>query len=293
MDQQIVQLVLSGLVIGAIYALIALGMMVIHNVTGILNFAQGDFAMLGGMIAIWLVNLQLPLLASGAIAVLMVGSLGGLLHAAIIRPAHRASVLTKIILTLGASILIEGMALLLWGSNAIPLPSFSGDRPVRLADVTLPTQGLWVFGLTALTLLGLFLFFEGTMTGKALRACAINPFAAALVGVRTERMGTIAFVLSASTTALAGVVMAPMTMAAFNMGLMLALKGFVGLIVGGMDKPAGVVLGGLSLGVAESLMAGLVSSGYKDGIAFAILVAALLIRTSGLFRRAEYAQGSL
>lgn len=285
---QVTQFVISGLATGAIYALIGLSFAIIFNSTGIINFAQGEFVMLGGVLTIFCINaLQLPLLAAICAAVAGTTVVGLLFERLAIRPLKNATPLALIIITIGASILIRGVVMLLWGKDTQALPAFSGNDPISIAGATLLPQHLWIFGVTILVIVGCRLFFHHTISGKAMRACSFNPRAANLVGVSVGRMVLFSFVISAAVGSLAGVIIAPLTMTAYDVGVMLGLKGFCAAIMGGMGSGLGTVLGGLILGTLESLGAGLISSGYKDAIAFFILLLILFIRPQGLFKKGE------
>ena len=285
---QVTQFVISGLATGAIYALIGLSFAIIFNSTGILNFAQGEFVMLGGVLTIFCLNvLQLPLLAAIAAAVAGTTVIGLVFERLAIRPLKNATPLALIIITIGASILIRGLVMLLWGKDTQALPAFSGNDPISVAGATLLPQHLWIFGVTILVIVGCRLFFHHTISGKAMRACSFNRRAANLVGIIVGRMILLSFVLSAAVGSLAGVIIAPLTMTAYDVGVMLGLKGFCAAIMGGMGSGLGTVLGGLILGTLESLGAGLISSGYKDAIAFFILLLILFLRPQGLFKKGE------
>lgn len=281
---QLGQLLVTGLTLGSIYALVALGFVAIYTVTGIINFAQGEFVMLGALSAVTLTRAGLPLAVAAVAAVALTALVGGALHALAIRPARHASIIALIIITIGASIAIRGGALLRWGTDPYPLPAFTPGPPVPLGNVLVTRQSLWVMGIGLLVLGLLFLFFNRTMLGRALRASAINPLAARLMGISPARMGLLAFTLSAALGAIGGVAVAPITYATYDMGLMLGLKGFVAAILGGFTSFPGAVIGALLLGILESLGAG-VSSAYKDAVAFVILLAVLLLRPSGLLGR--------
>ncbi|MBU5637092.1 branched-chain amino acid ABC transporter permease [Geomonas sp. Red69] len=285
---QVTQFVISGLATGAIYALIGLSFAIIFNSTGIINFAQGEFVMLGGVLTIFSLNvLHLPLVAAIVVAVAVTTIIGLVFERLAIRPLKNATPLALIIITIGASILIRGLVMLLWGKDTQALPAFSGTDPISIAGATLLPQHLWIFGVTILVIVGCRLFFNHTISGKAMRACSFNRRAANLVGISVGRMVLFSFVISAAVGSLAGVIIAPLTMTAYDVGVMLGLKGFCAAIMGGMGSGLGTVLGGLILGTLESLGAGLISSGYKDAIAFFILLLILFIRPQGLFKKGE------
>jgi branched-chain amino acid transport system permease protein len=283
LQQQLLQYLVTGLTTGSIYALLALGFVAIYNVTGIINFAQGESAMLGAMLIVTFHGqVGLPLLPSFLLAVLLTAGSGVLLHRLAIVPARGASTVTLIIITIGASIAIRGVALLVWGTDSYTLPPFGSSEPIRMWNTVIRPQSLWVFAVTFICVGLLYLFFKHTLLGKAIRACAVNRLAAQLMGIRPERMSSFAFALGAALGAIAGAVIAPITYATYDMGTMLALKGFVAAIMGGLSSSPGAVLGGLLLGILEVAGVGVFSSGAKDAIAFAVLLLILFINPKGL-----------
>jgi len=278
----VLQYLISGLTNGAIYALIALGFGIIFNATHIINFAQGEFVMLGALCAISLYQVFPSLPAAFLGATLLVTLLGLLFERLALRPVQDRSPLTLIIITVGGAVLLKGLAMLWWGKEAYNLPPFTGATPLHLGPATILPQNLWVLGVAALLVAGLEAFFRLTLTGKAMRACAYNPVAARLAGIPAMRMVQLSFGLSAALGAAGGILIAPLTLGVYDMGTMLGLKGFSAAILGGLGSSLGGVLGGLVLGVAESLASGLISSGYRDAVAFFILLLALFLRPQGL-----------
>ncbi|WP_243373973.1 branched-chain amino acid ABC transporter permease [Geotalea sp. SG265] len=286
--EQILQYSLSGIATGAIYALIGIGFSIIYNATGIINFAQGEFVMLGGILTFFFLDiLQFPLWGAIILAVTGATLCGLLFERLAIRPLAKATPINLVIVTIGGSILIRGLAMLIWGKDTHSVPSFSGDNPIAIGSATLLPQHLWIMGITLAVICLNKYFFYHTINGKAMRACAYNPRAAGLVGIDVKRMVLLSFVISSAMGSLAGIIIAPLTMTAYDVGVMLGLKGFCAAIIGGMSTGMSVVVGGLLLGVLESLGAGLISSGYKDAIAFIILLLILFIRPQGLFGKAE------
>jgi branched-chain amino acid transport system permease protein len=278
---EFLQYVASGLVVGAIYGLIGIGFTAVYNVTGIVNFSQGDFASLGALAAIGLVAWGMPLVAALATAVLLIGLLGVLIERVAVRPVGN-DVLRGIIITIGVGVALQGIAVLVWGTDAQPLRAFSGEKPIELGGVTVPPQALWILG-TSLALMGtLYLFFTRTFIGKAFRACAMNAFAASLMGIPTQAMRSISFFVSAFTGAIAGVIVAPIAFMQYDSGIFLGIKGFVACIIGGFGNPIGAALGGIVLGLLEALATGYLSSGYKNAIAFVVLLAFLFVRPNGI-----------
>jgi len=282
LSSQLLQLLFSGLTLGSIYSLIALALVTTFNITGVLNLAQGEFLALGALLAASLSAAGLPLAAAFVIAVALVTLLSGLVERVAIYPARGASGLTLIIITIGLSISLRGLALLIWGTNPVALPAFSKGAPLAIGGATIGLQSLWIFGLVAVTLAGLFAFFELTYQGKAVRACVINRTAARLVGINPATMSLLAFAGSGAIGAAAGIFIAPITLATYDMGFMLGVKGFVAAAIGGMSSISGAVLGGIILGILEVYFAGLVSSGLKDALALVVLLAVLMLRPEGL-----------
>ncbi len=287
MFDQILQFLLTGITVGATYALVALGFAIIYNASDVVNFAQGEFVMMGAMSAIAMsAGDGLPIFLSLPLAVLVTIGVGILLQRFAIAPARGASVVTTIIITIGASIFLRGVALLLWGKSIFALPHFSGEQPIHIGKATLLPQNLWVMGGAALLVLGVHWFFNHTTHGKAILACSCNRTAAQLVGINVGMMMLIAYGLSAFLGAMAGILVTPITFTSYDAGVMLGLKGFSAAILGGFGNPMGAVAGGILLGLIESLAAGLISSGYKDAIGFIILLLVLFFRPSGLFGKA-------
>lgn len=280
---QIVQFLVSGVTVGSIYGLVALGFTLVFNATGIINFAQGQFVMLGGLLATTFANtLGWPLPAAVVAAVAVTAAIGAGIEMLAIHPMRHRPVFTLIMITLGVSIVLETAALLLWGHDPIFLPSFSGDRPLAFLGATLQPQMLWVLGVGLLAMAALQAFYRHTMLGQAMLACSINADAAAAMGIDPRRIVLLAFVLASALGALGGVLVAPITATSYHVGLLMALKGFAAAIIGGMGSSLGAVVGGLALGLVESLGTGMVSSGYKDGIALGVLVVFLILRPQGL-----------
>jgi branched-chain amino acid transport system permease protein len=283
---ELAQYLASGLVVGAIYGLIGIGFTAVYNVTGIVNFSQGDFASLGALSAIGFLAFGMPLAAAIAAAVLLIGLLGVLIERAAIRPVGN-DVLRGIVITIGVGVALQGIAVLIWGTDAYALRAFSGERPIDLGGVTIPPQALWIVGSAAALMALLYLFFMRTYLGKAFRACALNAYAASLVGIPTRTMRAIGFFISALTGAIAGVIVAPIAFMQYDSGIFLGIKGFVACIIGGFGNPIGAALGGLLLGLLEALATGYLSSGYKNAIAFVVLLAFLFVRPGGILGELE------
>lgn len=286
-----IQLFFSGITIGSIYAMVALGFLIIYNSTGIINLAQGEFVMLGGMIAVTCHHtLHLPLFLTFIIAVLAVTAIGAIFELTCISPLKNPSVLGLIMITIAGSILFRGISMFVWGKEEHSIPTFSGDNPVSIFGASVPPQVFWIVGLIFASLVVLFLILKFTLIGKAMRATAANRTAAHLMGISVRKIVLLSFAISAGLGGIAGVVLTPMTYMSFDRGTPLALKGFCATVVGGLGNPAGTVFAGLMLGLIESFVTGLISSHYKDVIALLILLLVLFIKPSGLFTKAEEAK---
>jgi branched-chain amino acid transport system permease protein len=282
------QYLVAGLTYGTIYAIVGIGFNIIYNTTGIINFAQGEFVMLGGMTAVSLhAVLPLPLAVVAAVLIAMV--VGGLIEMAFIRWLVKPSVLRMIIITIGISILVREGALAVWGEGVRSLPYFTGNEisAISLGGVRVSPQVLWSIGVCAIIVLLLNLFFKYTMLGREMRACAANRDAAALCGIPTRNMITFSFVLSAGIGALAGCVVSPITYTQYNIGTGLAIKGFTVAILGGLGNSMAAVAAGFILGILESFSIWVLPTAYKDAISISILLAMLFLRPSGLFGNRE------
>ena len=252
MSHQILQYILSGLSTGAIYSLIGIGFAIIYNSTGIINFAQGEFVMLGGIMTWFFLSVfQLPLIAAMVLAIALSTAVGVLFERLTIRPLRNASPLILVIITIGASILIRGMAMLIWGKDTHSLPMFTGSEPLTVAGATLLPQHLWIFGITLFIIAVNRFYFHHSISGKAMRACSHNRRAAGLVGIDVKRMVLFSFAISSALGSVAGIITAPLTMTSYDVGIMLGLKGFCAAIIGGMSSGIATVVGGLLLGVLE------------------------------------------
>ena len=283
-----VQYVLSGVTTGSIYAVVAIGFNIIYNTTGIINFAQGEFLMLGGMIAISLMPvLPLPLAIAAAVAI--TAAVGGLVQIVFIRWLKRTDVLQLVIITIGLSILLREAALEIWDEKVRSLPYFTGSAisSVRILGAYVSPQVLWVLGTCAAAVFALHVFFGHTLTGRAMRACSANPLAAMLCGINQKNMVTLSFVISAALGALAGCVVSPIAQTHYGCGTPLAIKGFTVAILGGLGNSTGAVAAGLLLGVIEAFSISVLPMAYKDIIAISILLAVLTFRPTGLFVRRE------
>jgi branched-chain amino acid transport system permease protein len=282
---EFLQFLISGLTVGAVYALVALGFTLIYNASGVVNFAQGEFVMLGGMVTVFASAAGAPLPLAAVIAVVVAVVVGLLLHRFAIEPARGASAVTLIIITIGASILLRGIAAIVFDKQFHKLPGFTGEAPIDILGAAVQPQSFWVLGGTAVVVVALYVFLEHTLLGKAVLATAANRLAARLVGINTTTIMALAFGGSAAIGAIAGILVTPITLTNYDVGTLLALKGFAAAMLGGMGNPLGAVVGGLLLGLLEAFGAGYLSSTYKDAFAFLVILIVLFAAPQGLFGR--------
>ena len=282
---QLLQSLVNGVGVGLIYGLVGIGFCVIYNASGIVNFAQGAFVMLGGMITqVALTRLGLPLPIAAIIAILLVAISGTVLERVVVRPLwdRNATMFVMILATLAAQIVVERATLLAVGDQPRTLPVFTDLPPLKFGGVAVSLQLIWILVTSCLIVAGLAVFFQKTKTGKAMRACAIDREAAALQGIPVKRMLALSFALSAGLGALAGVLITPTQYTAFNVGVPFAISGFIAAIVGGFGKPSGAFLGGLLLGVVQAAAIAGFGSGLKNVAALSMLLIFLFLRPGGI-----------
>ena len=281
--QELLQYLFSGVTNGAVYAVIALGFSMLFNTTGLINFAHGEFVMLGamGLTTLWK-GFHLPLPVAFVLSVTGVALVGALLDRLALRNVRKPHPIVLVIITIGASILIRGIAMPVWGKDARSVPPFTPHAPFELAGATLLPQSLWILGLVVVTVAALQYFYRRTLTGKAMEACAVSRKAASILGIPEDRMVLLAFAMSAAMGGIGGVLLAPLTMSSYDMGMGLGLKGFCAAMLGGLGSSWGALLGGLLLGILEALGVGFFSSGLKDAVAFILLLVILYVRPGGI-----------
>ena len=284
---QFLQFAFSGITVGAIYGLVALGFTLIYNASEVVNFAQGEFVMLGGMTTVFLTLLGVPLPFAAAAAVVIAVVVGLALHRFAIETARGASPVTLIIITIGASIFLRGLAQVVFDKRFHSLPPWIGGDAIRVGGATILPQSLVVLGGAVVIVVLLWAFIERTLIGKAMVATAANELAARLVGIDTRRIVGLSFAISAAIGAVAGILISPITLTSYDVGTLLALKGFAAAMLGGIGSAVGAVVGGLLLGLLEAFAAGYVSSQYKDAVAFLVILIVLLAIPRGLFGRAS------
>jgi branched-chain amino acid transport system permease protein len=283
---EFLQFLFSGLTVGAIYALVALGFTLIYNASDVINFAQGEFVMLGGMVTFFSHAAGVPLPLAALLAIIVATAVGLALHQFAIEPARGASAVTLIIITIGASILLRGVAAVMFDKNFHSLPPLAGGEPWVIGGAALLPQSLIVLIGAGAIVAALWAFMTMTLTGKALVATAANRLAARLVGINTSALVGLAFAVSAAIGAIGGILMTPITLTSYDVGTLLALKGFAAAMLGGMGNPLGAVIGGLIVGLLEAFSAGYLSSSYKDAVAFLVILGVLFVMPHGLLGRA-------
>jgi branched-chain amino acid transport system permease protein len=284
---ELLQFVFSGLTVGAVYALVALGFTLIYNASDVINFAQGEFVMLGGMTTVFLALGGVPVPVAACLTVVFTVLVGLALYRFAIAPAQGAGAVALIIITIGASIFLRGAAQVVFDKRFHTLPPWFGSDPIRVGGAAVLPQSLVVLAGAVVIVVLLWAFIERTLIGKSIVATAANELAARLVGIDTRRVVGLSFAISAAIGALAGILITPITLTSYDVGTLLALKGFAAAMLGGIGSAVGAVAGGLLLGLLEAFAAGYVSSQYKDAVAFLVILLVLFAMPRGLFGRAS------
>jgi branched-chain amino acid transport system permease protein len=283
----ILQLLVSGIGTGSIYALIALGFNVVFKSTGAMNFAQGEWVVMGGMISALLANSFSSIAMACLVAILLVTIFGMLSERLVIFPLRRPNALLITLVSIGLAICTRSLVMLFLGKKPVGYSGFSKATTIWINGVSIQVQTLWIVGLTLVFLAVMHIFFERTILGKALRAAAADREAAAIVGIKVETTVLLSFGIAAFAGALAGAVITPLTLASYDQGAMFSFKGFSAAMLGGVGSLPGAVVGGLALGLLEAFGSFYISSDFKDAIAFAVLLAILFARPAGFLGRAE------
>jgi branched-chain amino acid transport system permease protein len=280
---QWLQLAISGIVTGAIYALVGLGYVTIYRTSRVVNFAQGSFVMLGALITYsLLMERGLPFWLAGIISVAAVVGIAVAMYFLVVAPIIKVSLVSMILVTIGVSLLLENLALVKWGGYGLGIPAFPGDRTLHVWKLTFEVQNIWVIGVAALIFVGLWLLSSHTRVGKRMTATASDPLSASLSGVSTTRMVVLAFVISAAIGAIGGICVGSISPMSYASGGVLGLAGFIAAIVGGWGSSSGAIVGGLTVGLAESLAMGFLPGGYRSAVAYVLLIVILYFRPSGI-----------
>ncbi len=282
----LLQFLFSGITLGSVYALIAISLVIVYNVSRVLCFAQGEFFVFGALTMIALTGLGLPMPIGFILTIVLVSGFGMVIERLLIRPVQNASVGTVITMTVAISLCLRGLGLLIWGREAHTLPAFTKSKALSLFGAYLSIQVLWIIAAAAVVLLLIWLFFEKTLLGLSMRACAENRLGASLVGISVWKTTLFAWAWGAALGALAGVVIAPLIFVRYISGTMPMLKGFTAIAIGGLTT-VGSVMAGLLLGILEAYTIGLISSEFADAIVFAVLILVLLGRSYGMLGKAE------
>jgi branched-chain amino acid transport system permease protein len=278
----LLQFLVSGATSGAVYTLVAVGIVLCASATNVINFAQGEFVMLGGIVAASCVLAGVPLPFAILAAIAVGGVIAGIQERLTVAPIRGAAAFMQITVTLGVAACIRGAALLIWGKDPYGMSGFSGDGVIEFAGAFIPTQAIWVWAVTAVTLAATFWFLAGTRNGRAIRAVSINPIAARLMGINTGRVSLLVFIVGGAMGGLAGAVIAPITTISWDTGLEYSVKGFTAAIIGGTKSPGRAAAVAMGIGIIEQLSAAYISSGSKDIITYAALLIYLMVR-GGVF----------
>ncbi len=283
MVTDVIQAIFAALPVGCIYALVALGVALIYNATNIINFAQGEFVMLGGMTMVTLYGeMHLPIYLAIPASVAISTIIGMALMKVAYRPGQNTSLIIVLIITIGASLFISGSAMHIWDADIHRFPSFSGDTPILFLGAAIVPQSLWVIGLTFILVISLVYYFQFTIHGKAMKACAIDRTAAGLLGIKVKQMVLISFAMSSALGAMAGIIMTPLTMIDYSGGMLLAIKGFSAAMLGGMGSFIGAVIGAFIFSFLESFTATFISGSFKELVTFIVIINVLLFMPNGI-----------
>jgi branched-chain amino acid transport system permease protein len=281
----LVQFFFSGLTTGSIYALIAVSLVIVYKVSQLICFSQGEFFIFGALIMVTLTSKGIPMPIAFVLSILIAMAIGALIQQALIRPIQGSSIGALIVMTIAISLALRGLAMLIWGRESHILRSFTEGTPLQIFGATLQLQVFWIVGITAVVLLLIWLFFEKTSLGIAMRACAENPLGASLMGISVQKTALFAWAWGAGIGALAGIAVAPLMFMQYTSGVMPMVKGFIAMSIGGLSSIIGSVIAGLLLGVIESYTIGVISSKFSDTIVFALLMVVLIARPNGLFSK--------
>lgn len=285
MGQYLAVFIAKGIVIGSIYALIALGFNVIYSTTGVINFAQGEFVMIGGMTAAWAyLVLHLPLPLAILLGIVVAAIVGLLSYFIGLRPARGASPVTYIIITIALSIVLKSAASFIWGTDPLTLPKIVDGNLSLIGKGSVEKHELLIIPLAAVCMLLLVIFFKKTRAGLNMRACSESKEGARLCGISVSKASAGSFALGAALAGVGGVMITPLFSMSFEGGTLIGLKGFSAAILGGLGNPVACVIGGLLIGVIEQFIC-YFSSEFKDILALVIVVGLLLVKPRGILSR--------
>jgi branched-chain amino acid transport system permease protein len=279
------QLTFAGIGNGSIYALVAVGFNVVFKSTGALNFAQGEWVMLGGMVAAAAIAAHTAIWAGCLLAIVIVAAIGLISERLVVAPLRRPTPMLITLLSIGLAIFTKSAVMLTLGKNPAGYPGFSGDAVLDVLGARLPAQTLWIIGITIVFMIAAHAFFEWTILGKSLRAVAADREAASLVGINVRHSVMWSFVIGALAGAIAGTIITPLTFTSYDQGALIGFKGFSAALLGGIGNLYGAMLGGIVLGLLEAFAAGYLSSQFKDAVAFVVLLLILFALPSGILGR--------
>jgi len=281
-----IQLIISGLALGSIYALLALALVIINKATDVVNFAQGEMAMIGTFACLAVLSVvKLPLAVLMLLAFPLGVAFGAVVERLAIRPLVNAPPINALIATIGLFLIFHHLAGWIWGYDPYRFPSLFSPEPVSLLGARVSQNSLGILGVSVGIMAILYLFFERTRLGTAMRAASMNRRAAQLMGVNVGHIAMAAWGLAGGISLIAGILTAPVTFLDFEMMVIVLLKAFAGAILGGFNSLPGAVVGCLVIGVLENLFSAYVSTAFKDAFAFGIIVLVLMFRPAGLFTR--------
>ena len=282
---EVLQLLIAGVAIGCIYALIALGFVLIYKATEVVNFAQGDIMMLGAFVAFTFASLwNLPFIAAVLLAIVVLALIGAVFDRLLLRPIIGQPTFAAVMVTIGAGFVIRGVASMVpgWGTDTHALKAPYSDGVVRAGTLSISTDHIMIIVLTAALCAGLYVFFKRTRVGIAMQASSQNQLAAYYMGIPVRRINTLIWAISAGVAAFAAVLLAPITFVHTNMGFV-GLKAFPAAVVGGFGSIPGAIVGGLIIGVVESLAGFYLPEGFKDIAPYLVVLIVLVVRPSGIF----------
>jgi branched-chain amino acid transport system permease protein len=282
---EVLQLLIAGVAIGCIYALIALGFVLIYKATEVVNFAQGDIMMLGAFVAFTFASLwSLPFFVAVLLAIVVLAVIGAVFDRLLLRPIIGQPTFAAVMVTIGAGFVIRGVASMVpgWGTDTYPLKAPYSDGVVRAGALTISTDHIMIIVLTAALCAVLYVFFKRTRIGIAMQASSQNQLAAYYMGIPVRRINTLIWAISAGVAAFAAVLLAPITFVHTNMGF-IGLKAFPAAVVGGFGSIPGAIVGGLIIGVVETLAGFYLPEGFKDIAPYLVVLFVLVVRPSGIF----------
>lgn len=280
----LVQLLFNGLAMGSIYALVALGMVIIYNAAGLVNFAQGEFVMLGAFISYtFIAILKLPFVLAFLATILTMAVIGVIFQFVTYYPIRHQSPWVFIITTISAGIIMTNGARVIWGAVPLFFPTIFGSALIKIGDIVIVPQYLFIFILSAVLVALFYVFFNNTFIGRKMKATAQNQEAASLMGINTSVMIMLTFALSSALAGAAGIMLAPVFFISAEMGSSVVMKGFCSTVVGGFGSVPGAIVGGLLLGLVEIFGAYFISPVYQLAISFGLLILVLLVRPQGIF----------